>query len=141
LPLLLLFHLHFAEFCCCCIAPQIFNIVEFPCFRIKDMYNSIEIIHQNPFGIGRAFCVGWRNLKFILHFFINAIADCLDMRIGIAFANNKKVSWSIAQIAKVQLNDIFTFFIANSFYDKVIKFFEERCFYFYTPGCCQIQNE
>ena len=105
------------------------------------MYYGIEIIHQNPLGIRRAFRVGRRGLKFVLYFFKNAIADCLDMRIGIAFTNNKKVGWSIAQVAKIQLNNIFAFFIANSFYDKVIKFFEERCFYFYPPGCCQIQNE
>lgn len=82
-----------------------------------------------------------RRMQLVLYLLVNAFADGLDVGIGIAFADNKKIGGRIAEPAKVQLNNIFAFFIADTFNDEVIEFFEKRLFYFYPPGCCQIQDE
>mgnify|MGYP006943093813 CR=1 FL=1 len=130
--------LNFPKFSNLGIAPQTFEFVEMTCFRVKNVYYYIEIIHQNPGGIAGAFGMGRRRLQFILHFFENAVRNGVDMRVGIAFTNDEKIGRCFPQFAEIQLDDIFAFFIADALDDGVVKVFYLR---FFCPPCwCGRQN-
>lgn len=95
------------------------------------MYNGIEIVHQYPFGVARPFGMRGRGEQLILYFFENTVADGFYMRIRVTFTNNEKIGGGVADLAEVQLNDIFALFIANTFNNEVVKFFRKRIFDFY----------
>jgi len=57
---------------------------------------------------------------------VDAISDRLYVRVGIAFADDKKVCGCVK--FEIQLNDIFAFFIADPLDDEVIELFELRLF-------------
>ena len=83
------------------IAPQIFKFVEMASFGVKNVHDSVKIIHQHPFGIIGAFLVERGGLYFVLYFFINAIRDGLYVCIRISLADDKKIGGCITQFAEV----------------------------------------
>jgi hypothetical protein len=69
----------------------------------------------------------WPGFKRFLHPFVDAIGNRLYMRVGIAFTDDKKVCRCV-EFPKIQLDDIFAFFITDPFDDEVIELFELRLF-------------
>ena len=60
------------------------------------------------------------------------------MGVGIAFTDDKKVCGGVTEFAKIKLNDIFAFFVADTFHDGMIEVLELRIF---CPPCwCGCQN-
>lgn len=84
---------------------------------------GVEIVHQNPFGIARPLRMRRHSAHFFFYFFVNAVRDSLDVRVGITFADNEKICGSITEFPKVELHNIFAFFIPNTFDDKVVELF------------------
>lgn len=122
---------HFTEFGYFGVAPKVFYFIKSARFGVKNVYDGIEIVHQYPLGVARPFGVRGRREQFILYFFENTVADGFDMSIGVAFTNNEKIGGGVANLAEVQLNDIFALFIANTFNNEVVEFFRKRVFNFY----------
>ena len=114
---------HFAEFSGFCVAPEIFQFVKLARFRVKNVDDDIEIIHQDPLGVARSFGMGGHGAHLFFHFFVNAVGDGFDVCVGIAFTNDKKVSGGIAEFAKIELDNIFAFFIPDALDDEVVEFF------------------
>ena len=57
---------------------------------------------------------------------MDAVGNGFDMRIGIAFTNDKKVCWRVAKFPKIKLNDLFAFFVTDTLNDEVVELFELR---------------
>ena len=120
--------LNFAELRHLGITPKLFKLVEPACFRVKNVYDGIEIIHQNPLGIAGTFRVEWSGLKLFFYLFMNAVCDGFDVRVGIAFTNDKKVGWGITQFPQIELHDVLAFFVADTLNDEMVELFELRLF-------------
>jgi len=105
-----------------------FEFVKIARFRVKNVYHRIEVVHQDPIGIAGALCVRRCRFEFILHFFEDAVGDSFDVCVGIAFADDKKICRCVAEFPKIELNDLFAFFIKDTLDDEVIKLFELRLF-------------
>ena len=119
-------HSYFRELGRLGVAPEVFNFIELPGLRVEHVHDGVEIIHQNPFGSRRTFRMRRHGMHFLLDFFVNTVGDRFDVRIGIAFADDKIICRSVAQFAQVELDNIFTFFIPNAFDDEVIELFGVR---------------
>ena len=132
---------HFPVLGYLCVAPEVFYFIKCTRFRVKNVYDGIEIVHQYPLGVARPFGMRRRRVQFVLYFFENTVADGFYMGIGVAFTNNEKIGGSVADLAEVQLNDIFALFITNTFNNEVVEFFRKRIFNFYPWRCCQIQDK
>jgi len=91
---------------------------------VENVDYRIEIIHQYPTGVFGSFRVDRHRLGSLFHFLIDAIRNGFDVGAGITFADNKKISGCFAQFPQVQLNDIFTFFVANTFDNAVVQLFK-----------------
>ena len=111
---------------CFRIAPQLFDVVKLPRLRIKNMHDGIKIVHQYPTGVCAAFRVRGHRKHLILYFFIYAVGNSLDVRIGVSLADNEKVGGSIIQTAQIQLDNIFTFFVADTVNNQVVELFGAR---------------
>ena len=85
------------------------------------MDDGVKIIHQNPFGIVRTFRVRRHGLHFFFYFFVNAFGNRLDVRIGIAFANNEEICRRVAKFPEVELDDVFAFFVPNALDNEVVE--------------------
>jgi len=105
-----------------------FEFVEIARFRVKNVNHGIEIVHQNPLGIARAFGVRGRGFKFFLYLFVDAIGDRLNVGVGIAFADDEKICRCVAEFPKIELHDLFAFFVADTLNDGVVELFELRLF-------------
>ena len=92
-----------------------------PGFRVKYVDDGVEIVHQNPFGIGRPFRMRRHGVHFFFHLFVNAVGNCLDVCIGIAFADDKKISRCVAKFPEVELDDIFAFFVPDTLDNEVVE--------------------
>lgn len=100
------------------------------------MDDGVEIIHQYPLRIVRPFRVRRHGVHFFLHFFVNAVGNGLDVRIGIALANDKEISRRVAKFPEVELDDIFAFFVPDTLDNEVIELFGVCLAGFCPPGCC-----
>lgn len=103
------------------------------------MDDCIEIVHQHPFCIAGSFRMGRHCMHFIFHLFIDAVRNGFYMRVGIAFANNKKIGGRILQSPQIELYNIFTFFIPNPFNNQVVQLFGVRIAGFYPLDGCKTQ--
>jgi hypothetical protein len=61
------------------------------------MHDGVEIVHQHPTGIQRAFGMGGHGVHFLFHFFVNAVGNSFDVRIGVSFANDEKICRGIIE--------------------------------------------
>ena len=120
--------LHLTKFCHFCVAPKMFEFVKISCFRVKNVHHCIEVVHQNPLGVARAFGVRGRGFEFFLYFFVDTVGDGLNVGVGIAFADDEKICRSVAEFPKVQLNNLFAFFVTDTLNDGVVELFELRLF-------------
>lgn len=117
---------HFAKFRHVRVAPKVFDLVEIAGLGVEYMYHGVEIVHQNPLRVARPFGMRRRGLEFFLHLFVNAVGDCLDVGIGIALADDKKICWRVAEFPQVKLHNFFAFFVADTLDDEVVELFEVR---------------
>ena len=131
--------LDFGKFRHFSVAPKVFNFVKLPCFRIKNMDHRVKIVHQNPFCRAGPFRMRRHGMEFFFYLFVDAFGNGFHVGIGIAFADDKKISRGFAEFPQVKLNDVFTFFITNAFDDQVIALFGLLGGDIGPPGCCQIQ--
>ena len=59
--------------------------------------------------------------KVVLYLFINIVGNGLYVRIGVAFADDKKISRCVAKFPEVELDDIFAFFVPNALDNEVVE--------------------
>ena len=92
------------------ITPQFFKPVKTSCFPKENMNHYIYIVEQYPFLIFDAFHVPRFLAQFFRCFFFNACRNRFHLRGGVGIANHKKVTYCIANVAKVNRGDVLTFF-------------------------------
>jgi len=131
--------LNFAEFGHFGVTPKLFDFIKFARFWIEHMHYRIKVVHKDPFGIGRAFHVRRHGFKAFLYLFIDAVRNCFDVCVGISFTDNKEVCRSVAEIPEIELNNVFTFFVLDTFHYELIQLLGRLGAGIYPPGCCQIQ--
>jgi hypothetical protein len=96
------------------IAPQMFQFVEFPGFPVKDMNDGVKVVHTNPPGVLLTFNMERCLTCFFLQSFVDTIRDCLDLGVGVAFANYEKVGRCVIQFSQIQFQDILAFNILDA---------------------------
>ena len=105
------------------------------------MNDREEVIHTNPAGILCPFHMNGMLTGFVLDAFGNIFGNRFNLRIGIAFANDKKVGRSIIQFSQIQFQDVFAFNILDAFnYHVVQSFGLRRKGRFFFQNCLCTQN-
>ena len=103
------------------------------------MDHRVKIVHQNPLCRAGTFRMQGHGMEFFLHFFVDAIGNGFHVGIGIAFADDKEIRRGFAEFSQVELDNVFAFFISNTFDDQVVDLFGLLGGDIGPPGCCQIQ--
>ena len=93
------------------ITPQFFETVKISHFIEENMHHDVYVIQQHPFLMFNAFHVPWFFSQFLCCFFFNAFCNRFYLSVGCCIADHKKIAHGIANVAKINSGDVFTFFI------------------------------
>lgn len=110
----------FGEFC---VAPQVFDVVEFPCLPIENMHDRRETVKANPPGRLHAFDVKGRLPKLFFKPLMDIACDGLDLGRGVPFADDEKIRRGIIQFPEVEFYNVFSFDVLNAVDDEVVQRF------------------
>jgi len=63
-----------------------------------------------------------KQIAYLFESFGDVVGNGLDLGVGVSFADDEKVGWSIIQVSKVELDNVFSFCVSDTFYDKLVDF-------------------
>ena len=84
---------------------------------MKNVHHRIKIVHANPLRVALALYVRGTRVALSLEAETDVVRNRFDLRMRIAFADNKKISGSITELTQVQFENILPFDVLNAVND------------------------
>lgn len=117
------------------IAPQFIQLIKPALWSKENMHDRIHIIKQYPFGMLQAFMVPWlftMQRSGLLH---DMVGNGFNLRGRWCITNDKKITYGVLYLSKINTDDMFSFFVADTVEDDSNKalrlLFPGRCFFLY----------
>ncbi len=99
------------------IAPQFIQLIKLTLWGQENMNDNVYVIKQYPFGMLQAFVMPWLFAKQCLRLLHNVIGNGFHLRCGGRITHNKKITYGILNLSKINAYNMLTFFVADTFND------------------------
>lgn len=104
------------------IAPELFDLVEFPGFGHHDVYHYVHVIDEYPLLRLAAFVAIGQFAAFLFDILFHKIGDCSQLG-GIAgLANNEEIRDGFRYLPEVKAYDVLTFLLLDGMNDGLENF-------------------
>jgi hypothetical protein len=112
------------------VAPKLLQFVESAGIAVKNVHHRVEIVHNHPRTLRTTFQMAGCSLVRFFYLSINAVGNRSYLNVGIAFANDEKVGWSVVKFSEVKFYNFFTFEVLNGVNDDIVKHFSLSSLFF-----------
>lgn len=100
-----------------CIAPHLFQAIEFSGFGHENMHYYIHIIHQDPLLGCETFVFIGGFVRVVLHFLLYKIRNCLNLITGIGLTNDEEIGYRFRDLSQIKGNNVIPFLFLDGLYD------------------------
>ena len=86
-------------------APELLEAVELARLGREDVDDHVEVVHEDPTGLGHALDAPGKEAVLLLHVLVDAVVDGLDLAVGAAGGDHEVVGVA-EHAAEVELDDV-----------------------------------
>ena len=105
------------------ITPELLKIVECSAFFLENVGDNVHVIEQNPLPVQLPFLVPGVLFTHLIYFFFHGGRNSINLRVGSAGTQDKKITDRILNITQVHYHDVLSFLFLHSPHDKVADLF------------------
>lgn len=90
-------------------------VIKISCFRQKDMYQYIAVVHCNPFCVSQSVYSRRLVIYFFMYIFLDWVNDSYNLTWGITLTDYEIAANGIINGGEVRYYNVFTFLFLNAF--------------------------